>query len=420
MRQRGVIDVTSEQHGPRSLRVLLSLGPFRAFAGAQRRQCVDSRLEEGHVRDAVNLVRRVDGRGPPLAKWVATMSSQSPSFEPALASNYPKVTLSVIRSLKPSATLPPGPVAPRRILVADGNDARRARTAEALSVDGFVVHEQGDRDGVYGDALAFAPDVVLLDAAWLDVCRDLRAADLSRITPILLIGSASDEEDVVVRGLDAGADDYIAGASRIGELRARVRAQLRHRRDRELLEWAREQRSSFRELALTDPLTGIGNRRRGLRAIERAASLGQSLTVVLIDLDHFKRVNDTFGHEMGDVVLRRVATALERENVFNATVCRWGGEEFAIIVTDAESDESASLGERYRAAIADILFADPQAPSGVTGSLGVAHTDGRTGVCAATDLLKAADDAMYESKHAGRNRVTLAAGVSAARSAEAR
>lgn len=223
--------------------------------------------------------------------------------------------------------------------------------------------------------------------------------------PIIVCGSGALDEDAAVNSFEHGADDFLPDGARTRELVARVRAQLKNLRDREVLHWARAQRSSLRDLAHTDPLTGIANRRAAARAIEKALTAGHCVTVVLVDIDHFKRINDTYGHPAGDAVLRRVARALEKATPSGAMCARWGGEEFAIVVRGVLTGGSERLGERIRQAVADIVL-DLIEPPHITVSVGVARWDGSGMAPLSPEIVAAADAALYESKRSGRDRVS--------------
>lgn len=237
-----------------------------------------------------------------------------------------------------------------------------------------------------------------------------------RLVPIILITSAFHDEESVVRGLLAGADDYITTPSRIEEVRARIRIQLRNRRDRETLEWARAQRVSLRQAAMSDSLTGLANRRDADHVLDGALGGGQPLLVVLIDIDHFKRINDTYGHAAGDRVLVEVAQAIRSCTRAGDLAARYGGEEFLIVVPGAPLAAAERIGERYRQAVArtGLSVGGPRASSNgtsrhVTASVGVAWTPGGNAIPRDV-LLAAADRALYDAKQGGRDRVVVGEG----------
>ena len=245
------------------------------------------------------------------------MATNAPSFfAPAtIARAYGRVSLTTTRGQGSADTLPPDHVGPRRILVVDRDTELAARVVRALRTDGLEVSSCTPNDDVLACVLSTRPDVILVhtrpgDQQALVACCQLHEFDTARTRTVIAYTTGDAKEDAVVHALHSGADDYISDVGRERELRARVSAQLRHLRDREVMRWARAQRSSLRDLANTDPLTGLANRRAIERVLHFALGTGRGVTLVLVDLDHFKRINDTAGHPAGDVVLRRVARSL--------------------------------------------------------------------------------------------------------------
>jgi two-component system cell cycle response regulator len=308
-------------------------------------------------------------------------------------------------------SLPPAPSRPRRILVVDDDEARRGAMTTILRQDDYEIDACGGECEVVERVRQGGTDLVLLssmleDAQAFELCGELRMHDESRLMPIVLYSPVDDDEDSTVRGLLAGADDFVIAPQRSAELRARVRVQLRNRRDRELLQWAREQRTVLKDVANKDPLTGIANRRAGDDALTEAIADGGPLMIVLIDVDHFKRINDNYGHPAGDAILREVATTIDRRTRRGDTAARFGGEEFIVVIRGAGHEHAARIGERYRLGISEIEL--PQSGSQrVTASLGVACWEPVAPRMTAGELLKRADDALYVAKRTGRNRVSV-------------
>jgi two-component system cell cycle response regulator len=306
---------------------------------------------------------------------------------------------------------------PRRILIVDDDAARRELFARVLSHEGYEVDLLPDGSQLVAHVRARPPDLVLLDimlpeVSGFELCGDLRMMDDTRLTPIILITSTYQDEESAVRGLLSGADDYVVTPSRLDELRARVRVQLRNRRDREMLQWAKAQRATLKTAAMSDALTGLANRRAADEVLEPALDSGEGLLAILIDIDHFKQINDTYGHVMGDQVLTQVARAIKACTRSGDLAARYGGEEFLVIVRGAALDVAARIGERYRKAVRQIeLPPRPGVSPGperklVTVSVGVAGTAGG-GVAGRKALLAAADEALYEAKLSGRDRVIV-------------
>ena len=308
----------------------------------------------------------------------------------------------------PGQTLPPVPTRARRILVLRDRAGWPASATKLLQTAGYEVSHCDGPEDAPGCTLVTQPDLILVPVAWGELCRQLRALDLRGTRAIVAYGSCDEDESHVAGAMENGADDCVSDPCRLRELRARVYAQLRHVRDRENLQWARDQRSSMRDLAQTDPLTGLGNRRALDAALTRAVETDDAITLVLIDLDHFKRINDTHGHPAGDSVLRHVARALQQAAPAGAIVARWGGEEFAIAVRGELTETPEALGERLRCAVKAVVLPDAGGSQPVTASVGLAH-DGIERRCwSSADLIHAADKALYESKRTGRDRVTVA------------
>jgi len=247
------------------------------------------------------------------------------------------------------------------------------------------------------------PDLVLLDLdmpdiSGFDVCRMLKAdPDLCMIPVIFLTGSGNAEDKV--RGLNIGAVDYITKPFDTFELQARVNAALRTKHLQDLLI----------ERAHIDPLTGMSNRRALMTRLQqewaRFRRHGGLLSFIMADVDHFKRVNDTYGHSIGDKVLRGIAEVIVSQCRQVDLPARYGGEEFAITVPDETADGAASLAERCRQDIADRRLDLGDEEIRVTASFGVADASERSGPDA---LIEAADQALYQAKQSGRDRVMTA------------
>jgi two-component system, cell cycle response regulator len=249
-------------------------------------------------------------------------------------------------------------------------------------------------------------DLLGFDA--LRLCSQLRSLERTRALPIL-IAAQPEGRTRILRGLDLGVNDYALRPIDRNEFAARVRTQLRRKRYADAL---RENMQQALELAVVDALTGLNNRRflesHLASALDRAAHVGRPLSLMLVDVDHFKSVNDTHGHDAGDEVLRTLAQRIRRVVRTADLVCRLGGEEFVIVMSDTPLSVAARIAERVRVAVQSSPF-KIDAPAGflsVTVSIGLAER----GADANSDaLMRRADKALYDSKAAGRNRVTLSA-----------
>ena len=249
------------------------------------------------------------------------------------------------------------------------------------------------------------PDLILLDVVMpgiggLEACRQLKQQAGTADIPVILMSSNTDTADVVA-GFDNGAVDYIGKPLRLAEVCARVRCQLAQH----------IAQAALQQAALIDPLTKIANRRHFDAFLDqewqRAVRSGEPLSLMMVDVDHFKLYNDSLGHAAGDAALCQVAKVLQA-HAPRATdlAARYGGEEFALLFAETPGTNAAALGDTIRAHVAALGMAHPRAPGGgpVTVSIGVA-----TIVPSKTDdmasFFNAADLAMYAAKEAGRNRV---------------
>ncbi len=243
----------------------------------------------------------------------------------------------------------------------------------------------------------------------LRLCSQLRSLDRTRFLPIILIADMG-EEDRVIRGLELGINDYLVRPVDPHELTARLRTQVRRKRYNDQL---RASVAQTIEMAVTDPLTGLHNRRyldSHLQTLfDRAMARRRPLSVMITDLDRFKSVNDTYGHDGGDDVLREFAGRLRRNVRGIDLACRFGGEEFVVVMPDTDGPIAELVAERIRAEVARLPFPvgkDGQAID-VTVSVGVSSI--LKGSDSVEALMKRADVALYEAKSAGRNRVVAKA-----------
>ena len=313
-----------------------------------------------------------------------------------------------------SALLAPPPGA-RGIVVADPDALRMEVLSELLRTDGHDVHPVVDRTSLQDRLRVELPDLVLLAGdLGHEAVLDVRSRDPGRRCPLMVYAAEDPGEEEVVQSLLAGADDFFLWSHRIGELGARIQVQLRNRRDRELLAWATDQVGELRTAALLDPLTGISNRRVVDAGLQSALDLGRPILLAIVDLDHFKLVNDTCGHPVGDHVLRATASALERTSRRGDVVARFGGEEFVVLIPDARASAVLQIGERLRLAVRDMRLPPDLGVLRVTASVGVAWWDGTPPAPTAAALVELCDRALYEAKDLGRDQVVVHGWVGAA------
>jgi diguanylate cyclase (GGDEF)-like protein len=246
-------------------------------------------------------------------------------------------------------------------------------------------------------------DCVMPDVGGFELCQRIRAAQ-SFYVYIIMVTSMAETEDVV-KGLAAGADDYLTKPYHAEELLARVKV---GRRLIDLHRQLEEKTRLLEHFALTDPLTGLPNRRaiESWAAHELPAAMrhGFSFWVVLIDLDHFKRVNDAHGHEAGDTVLKAFGEILKSNTRSSDISGRIGGEEFLHVITHADEAHLPMVVDRTRVKLAARTFSFGGSEVTVTASFGVAGIGGGGRAATFSDLVSRADRALYRAKQNGRNR----------------
>jgi two-component system cell cycle response regulator len=250
-----------------------------------------------------------------------------------------------------------------------------------------------------------AADVLLLDRAIADfdaICRGLKLG-ASRTFPIVVIDWDDGGEAAAVEALEAGADEFASAPGRLHELRARVQNQLRHKRRLDIFRRLRAERDSLRTDVRLDALTQVLNRKALDRALAELEADDAELSVVFLDVDHFKSINDTFGHSAGDRALAALGRLLVDQLRPNDVVGRYGGEEFLIVLRDAGGDVARRVAERIRQSLAETPVSG--IARGITVSAGVAcRAQGET----VSNLVARADFALYSAKRDGRDRVTTA------------
>ena len=291
------------------------------------------------------------------------------------------------------------PTSPPTVLVIGDAEDNRALVTHILGAENLVLIAPRDGRDRLAQAIARCPDLILLDlqlpaSDGLEFLQSLRADPATRTIPVVLLSSV-DDSGVIARGLDLGAVDFITKSSSPEEIRARVRAALRAKTGRDVLE----------KLAHLDALTGLGNRHaldERLQAdwghVERR---GASLAILVADLDQFKVVNDRLGHPGGDRLLLATARVLRDSVRGGDFVARYGGDEFVVVATDCGLDGAVAVAERFRRSMA--AAQPPDASAAMTVSVGVAAVE--PGDEEAEAILRRADVALYQAKAAGRNSV---------------
>ena len=295
-----------------------------------------------------------------------------------------------------------------RIVIADDNERQSRRIADELSIDHRPVRET-DPEKALASARARA-DLLIVNTAsrgfdGLRLAAQARSDETLRHLPILAIVEP-EEKARAIKALELGVNDILSRPVDPEELSARVRTLVRQKR---YTDYLRSTLDLSMEAAVTDLLTGLHNRRymasQAASLVKRAALGGEPVSALLVDIDHFKRINDTFGHDVGDEVLREFAVRLATNVRAIDLACRYGGEEFVVIMPDTQLKDALRIAERLRLHVAGTPFRAPGIvdPLSVTVSVGVACTmsSGET----VDSLMKRADAALYDAKTHGRNQV---------------
>lgn len=291
------------------------------------------------------------------------------------------------------------------LVIDDSHDVHRLLDAR-LRPEGLIVHHAFDAEDGLAKARHLQPDLILLDITMPDttgfqVCQQLKADPGTADLPVIFL-SAAEAAYAKVQGLDLGAVDFVTKPFEVAELKARVRAALRTKRCHDLLA----------SRAQIDALTGLWNRayfnQRLSDELAAARRYRRSVSLVMMDLDHFKQMNDLYGHPFGDRVLQSVGEVLTATLRSTDAPCRYGGEEFGLILaeTDAKGAEFTVRRVQDQLAAIDLNLVD-RVP--VTASFGLAAHEHLAGEQLTVDaLVAAADDALYAAKRAGRNRLVVA------------
>lgn len=300
-----------------------------------------------------------------------------------------------------------------RLLVVDEDQAAAARLCMVLRDDFFVDSCHEPTEAVL-KALENDYDTIIISAssAHADVlkfCAQLRAIEKTRHIPIILVVD-EDEGAVVVSALELGVNDYLMRPIEKLELHTRLRTQIKRKCYNELLRQSLHQAATR---SVTDSLTGLHNRhyleRHMSIFLARAENRNRPLSVVMFDFDHFKTVNEQFGRDAGDQVLREFAARLRKIVRNMDVICRYGGEEFVIVLPDASAETGALVAERVRKMVAEqpFLVGADQHKAQVTISAGISQLRVKDDDC--ETLFARAEAAMFRAKSSGRNRVVLSA-----------
>lgn len=303
-----------------------------------------------------------------------------------------------------------------RILVVDDHPDNIELLKARLEARGYEVDTAEDGEEALKKVFERPPSLVLLDVMMprMDGFETVRRIKANKDMPFIpvIMQTALDSTQDIVEGLNAGADDYVTKPLNFAELEARVKSLLRIKALQESLEERERQLEEINEklerMSMTDGLTGIANRRsleEKLRDMfEHSLRLHEPISVVMCDIDRFKSVNDTYGHQAGDDVLKQFAKVLHDEAREIDRVGRYGGEEFMLLLPGTVLDAAVTFAERVRHAIESHTFEFEGGTLQRTMSLGVASWP-HPKIHQCDGLIKAADDALYVAKKTGRNRV---------------
>lgn len=293
------------------------------------------------------------------------------------------------------------------LIIDDSPDIHQLLKVRLRNLDVELSHAFGGTEGLE-KARDDGPDLILLDvhmpdATGFDVCRELKANAETQTVPVIFLTGASDVDQKVL-GFELGAVDYIQKPFDSAELNARVRAALRTKRFQDMLA----------QRAMIDGLTGLWNRThfemRLQEEVQATQRYDRPLSLIMLDVDKFKALNDHHGHPFGDEVLQAVGETLAETARTSDWACRYGGEEFALILRETDLEGAIILAERIRQLIEGMTLRDKGQDVHVTASFGVSCSELCMNPCDFSRrwLITSADGALYAAKHAGRNRVRFA------------
>jgi diguanylate cyclase (GGDEF)-like protein len=297
------------------------------------------------------------------------------------------------------------------VLIIDDSEAVRERIIKTLESFNLFERYYEAEDGLEGfkKLLSSPVDIILCDLEMPRIdgfkfLNMMKSRPELQDTPVIMLTSR-DDRDLKIKGLEQGASDYITKPFDAEELVARVRIHLKIKNLQDDLKRTNE---LLLELSNTDHLTGIFNRRYLMEAlgkeVQRNLRKGGDLSLIILDIDHFKQVNDAYGHLQGDSVLQKVAQLLQKELRAYDTAARYGGEEFIAVLPDATLEEATCVANRVRTSVHTNRFSGPLSKLSLTVSIGVAWFSS-PGCTTVDSFIKLADDALYRAKVNGRNRV---------------
>jgi len=249
-------------------------------------------------------------------------------------------------------------------------------------------------------------DLMMPNMDGFEFLARVKGAEEFRETPVIIL-SVKEDSSTKIRMLESGASDYVTKPFHAGELVARVAVQLHIKA---LQDDMRNTNKLLKELSITDHLTHLYNRRYLMDALriefQRSLRKGKELCLVLLDVDNFKSINDTYGHQQGDMVLAAIAEAVQVELRRYDIAARYGGEEFAMLLPETSLEAGAAVAERLRQAVQEMCFPSPLEGLTISISQGIAALPAPD-IVSVDEMIRTADQALYRAKQNGRNRVEL-------------
>ena len=353
-------------------------------------------------------------------EWASQLSVDANDVPPFDELSRPPAAPELSQSGMPSPAS--GAAASMRVLVVDDDRSMRTLLKALLAHAGYEVYEAENGQQGFEMALEIAPQIMIVD--WMmpemdgiELTRALRQTKLGRAIYILIL-TALEAEEKLLEAFDAGVDDFMSKPVKSRVLGARLRAgqrvvmlQQEIERDREeIRRFAAELAVTNRRLqeaALTDVLTGFPNRRYAIERFQQewlaANRSKRPLSCLVVDVDHFKAINDTHGHDVGDVVLKQTVNAIKSGVRAQDVVCRTGGDEFLVICPETDLAQALICGERVRKSVAGTTITTGSLR--MTGSVSVGVATREAGMGDIDSLIKRADEGVYQAKQGGRNRV---------------
>ncbi len=310
-------------------------------------------------------------------------------------------------------------MAKAKVLLVEDDPVQANVTKKILQTTGYDVLWSQDGINAIKTVKMMKPDIILLDVILpgldgYEVCRWLKLDENARGIPVIMLTVKKELSDKI-SGLQIGADDYLPKPYNELELNARIYASLRTKALQDELRTKNKQLEELlgkvEYMAITDALTGLYNRRRFhdvlSKEFERSKRYANPVSLIMLDIDHFKKVNDNYGHQTGDTVLREVGSIITASIRDIDTASRFGGEEFMVVLPNTEKENAKVGAERMRAAIAQHIFPEIEGP--ITVSIGVTGLPD-PGLANEDRLVRCADYALYRAKQNGRNRIEISTG----------